>query len=74
MMIEKMMHRSSSSPGRIVGGIGEKEAEESVRAIPALRRRMAVVMYIVIFLYAAAFWIQIGVLPVIIYHYIMSVS
>ena len=36
---------------------------EPEKASP-LRRRMTVVMYAVIFLYAAAFWIQTGVLPV----------
>ena len=57
------MRRSASSPGKMIGREGE-DAAESVRAITTLRRRMTVVMYVVIFLYAAAFWIQVGAMPV----------
>lgn len=58
------MQRSMSSPGRMIGGEGVKAATESVEAVPVQRRRVAVVMYLVVFLYAAAFWIQTGVMPV----------
>lgn len=58
------MQRSMSSPGRMIGGAGVKAATESVEAVPVQRRRVAVVMYFVVFLYAAAFWIQTGVMPV----------
>ena len=43
--------------------------DEDVRVPTPLYRRMTVVMHVIIFLYAAAFWIQTGVLPVS-YHYI----
>jgi OCT family organic cation transporter-like MFS transporter 18 len=44
--------------------MGKEERDEPTGKSSDLRRRMSIVMYTVVFLYAAAFWIQTGVLPV----------
>ena len=49
---------------RSANSLGREERDEATRKSSDLRRRMSIVMYTVIFLYAAAFWIQTGVLPV----------
>ena len=51
------MHRLANPPGKEEGGDAAGKSSH-------LRRRLSLVMYGVIFLYAAAFWIQTGVLPV----------
>lgn len=48
-----------NSPDGGVSSRGEGHVEKS-----PLYRRMAIVMHVVIFLYAASFWIQVGVMPV----------
>ena len=54
-----------SSIGEVVGS-GEMSSQSSSAQLvdSPLYRRMTVVMHTVIFLYSAAFWIQVGVLPV----------
>lgn len=51
-------HIEGSSDGG-ASSRGESHVEKS-----PLYRRMAIVMHVVIFLYAASFWIQVGVMPV----------
>ena len=63
-MFRDKVRRSCSSPGMILGWTREETAADSLRGASVLRWRLALVMYVVIFLYSAAFWIQTGVLPV----------
>ena len=58
------VRRSCSSPGFILGWTRGETAADSLQGATSLRWRLPLVMYVVIFLYAAAFWIQTGVLPV----------
>ena len=63
------MWRSSAmkeSSSASEGGSGEMSSRSSSGSLvdSPLYRRMTIVMHTVIFLYSAAFWIQVGVLPV----------
>ena len=59
-------HRVMKQSATSEGGSGEMPSQSSSAQLidTSLYRRMTVVMHTVIFLYSAAFWIQVGVLPV----------
>ena len=57
------MKQSSVDEGVGSGEMSSQSSSAQLADSP-LYRRMTVIMHTVIFLYSAAFWIQVGVLPV----------